>query len=120
MKSYNLIYVDNLPEGAGGRVSYPLFMLPEITILNKYKDDMGILNHEICHTKQFWRTLGFHVILREFKWYRQRCEISCYKEQLCWPPAITALAYYRRMYAGFIATKYGLDITEDEAYRRLG
>ncbi len=112
---YFLEYID-MPEEKGGYVSgLTVYIRP------KYKDDIGIHKHEECHILQRYMTLGFHNVIKSLsEKYSQWVEISSYREQLKWPPATTAVAYYRKVYAGFIATRYGLDITNDEAYKRLG
>lgn len=43
------IYTDDLPEDIGGRANAFI-----VRIKTKYKDDVGIHNHEYTHVNQFW------------------------------------------------------------------
>ncbi len=113
---YSLIYSDVMPEEKGGYVSgLTVYIRP------KYRDDIGILKHEEFHILQRYMTLGLHNCIKDLsKRYAIWVEVSAYREQLKWPPATVALAYYRDLYAGFIASSwYELDITKEEAYERL-
>jgi len=77
-----VIYTDNLNEGVGGNCSYGLFSTT-IRIRPKYKSDMGILNHEATHSKQFGRLFWAHSILAKFSTkYRLLIEIQAYREQV--------------------------------------
>lgn len=108
-------YTDDMsPDTAGYASLWRIYIRPA------YKEDMGILAHETCHVRQFWRTLGFHIFLKSFKWYMLKIEIEAYREQLKYPPASGNVEFYRQLYAEFISTGYGLDITKEEAYKRLG
>ncbi len=112
---YRLIYDDAMPEEKGGTTGGLT-----VRIRPKYRDDIGILKHEEFHILQRYMTLGLHNCIKDLsKRYAIWVEVSAYREQLKWPPATVAVAFYRKIYAGFIANKYGLDITEDEAYDRL-
>jgi hypothetical protein len=112
---YSLKYTDSIPDGFGG-VAIAWF----IRIRPKYKDDVGLLEHEKVHVAQFWRTFGFHGLLYTlFKSYRLKSEVEAYREQLCWPPALTDRAHCIGHYSEFIAEKYGLNITAGEALKLL-
>ena len=114
---YSLKYTDeNMKEGQGG---YAKFWF--IRIRPKYKDDKGILAHELEHVKQFWRRGIYFHSLRYLlsKDYRLDCEVEAYKEQLKYAPATTDPDTYRKMYAGFIAKGYNLKITTEEAENKL-
>lgn len=112
---YKLTYTDKgIPEGYGG-VASAWF----IKIRPKYRNDEGILRHELVHVHQFWRTFGLHALLGWWDSYRLKCELEAYREQLRWPPATANPEHYRQVYAGFIATKYGLDITQEEALKLI-
>lgn len=84
-KDYQIIYTDDLPKGFAGRCEYPLnpFGKCTIKIRPKYKNDKGLLEHELTHVKQ-WEKLNFiHVILYELnEEYRYRCELEAYKAQI--------------------------------------
>lgn len=103
---------DNIPEGSAGCAkAWFIYIRPE------YKDDIGLLEHEKVHTKQFWRTLGFHSLLYLcFKSYKLRAEVEAYKTQLNYAEDKEAS---RQKFAAFISTKYGLDISEAEALKLL-
>lgn len=74
------------------------------------KDDLGLLEHEKVHVKQFWKLLLLHPILYYFsKKYRLKSEVEAFKKQLeYWPGN-------KNLYAYFLSTNYGLDITLDKA-----
>jgi len=110
---YSLRYTDDMAANTGGYAKAWF-----IRIRPKYKDDKGILYHELCHVKQFWKLGIFHLGL--YTWnqaYRLKCEVEAYKEQLKFPPAIYNYEYYRDMYAGFICDNYGLDISKGEVLK---
>ncbi len=115
MKYYTLKITDDLPEGFAGTATAWF-----IKIRPAYKDDIGLLEHEKTHCRQFWRTLGFHVFLYgHLDSYTLKCEVEAYREQLCWPPATSHIVQSRQRYAEFLASKYGLKITVEEALRLL-
>ena len=112
---YLLSYTDEMGIDTGGYVSGLI-----VRIRPKYKDDKGIHEHECWHIVQRYMTLGFHGLIKKLsKTYATWAEVSAYKKQLRYPPATSNLDYYRQMYAGFIATRYGLGITAGEAVKRL-
>lgn len=112
---YLLNYTDAMGIDTGGYVSGLI-----VRISPKYKDDKGIHEHECWHIVQRYMTLGFHSLIKKVsKTYAIWTEVSAYKKQLRYPPAIDNPEYYRQMYAGFIATRYGLSITEGEAVKLL-
>lgn len=50
-----------------------------IEIDNKYKDDIGLLEHERCHVRQFFRTVGFHGVLTLIsKTYKYNSEVEAF------------------------------------------
>lgn len=131
-------YTDKVMKGfAGGTV------LNFIRIRPEYKDDEGLLRHELVHVEQwaggfliallfglldFWVSdswLGLFVFtligtnmfpLSYFliKKIKLKAEVEAYKEQL---------KFYKddrtNLFAGFISTKYGLNITKEEAIKLL-
>jgi hypothetical protein len=114
---YKINYADKGVPEKFGAVTRAWF----ITIRPKYMKDIGLEQHELCHVRSFWQTLGLHCILYKVsKTYRLCMEVKAYKEQLCWPPAITDIIRHKQIYAGFIATKYDLEIREEEAVKLLG
>ena len=54
-----------------------------ITIVKRYKDDKGLLAHELEHAKQFYlHGLIIHKYLYKFwKYYRFWCELKAYARQ---------------------------------------
>jgi len=72
-----LFYTDNINPKFGGMTYGPV-----VFIRNKYKEDYGLLEHELNHVKQWYRTLGTHPIwYRLSAKYRLNCEIQSYKVQ---------------------------------------
>jgi len=87
---------------------------PFIFIRPNYKSDVGLLEHEKVHVKQFWGTLGLHgLIYKMSKSYRLKCELEAYSVQLTYSP------YSADIFAEFIAEKYDLDISQEEVKRLL-
>jgi hypothetical protein len=85
MAKYKVTYSDDLPTGTGGKCFYPL--IPKwgtckIIIRPKYKDNLGLLKHEIKHAEQYHISF-FHELKYELsKKYRYKCELEAYKEQM--------------------------------------
>ena len=135
------IYTDRFIPEKFGAVSFE----PITLIRPKYKDDVGLHEHESMHAKQ-WLSLAaigpvcaaivylaqieqaqpyllavllvpslFHGLLYKFlDKYRLICEVDAYKEQLKhYPDDRTELL------AGFLASKYGLDIGHTTAIKLL-
>jgi len=80
----------------------------------RYADDKGILAHEVMHIQQAWANPWHGVMYRYLDAYRLWSEVKCYREQATYYPDDR-----RRMFAGFIATDYRLDISEDAAFGLL-
>jgi hypothetical protein len=108
-----VIYTDNLPERFGG-----LFCGLWIKIRPKYKHDLGLLEHELTHARQFWRTLGLYAILYQFRSWRLKFEVEGYRVQEQFYPRVDK-QYYRLLFATFLAEKYHLKISVGEAYDAL-
>lgn len=103
-------YVDTLKSGFAGQVNGPI-----IRILKTYKDDAGIYRHELLHVKQWFATLTFHGLLYALvPRYKLWAEVAAYKEQAKHYPDDRI-----PLFAGFIANKYGLKITEAEVIKLL-
>ena len=96
-----------------------------IFIRTKYKDDTALLEHELVHVRQFWRTFGLSLLLYSLsKKYRLTAEVEAYQIQLQVHERVDTLPNeemdaVRLLYADFISTKYGLDISTVDAYRLL-
>ena len=106
---YSLKYTDDLPAGFNGWA-----WLWHIKIRPAYSDDIGLLEHEKVHVKQFWRLGTLHAYLYWLsKRYRLKCEVEAYREQLKYGGDID-------LFAKFISEKYDLKITIEDARRKLG
>jgi len=107
-------YSDVLPDGVGGQAKN-IF----IKILPKYKDDRGILEHELTHVKQCYRTFMFYGTLYKFnRKYRLDSEVEAYKVQLATNKE-DGKEDYTDFYAKRITEMYDLDITIFEAKKLL-
>lgn len=111
-----IFYTDRfIPEGAAGCCR--VFLIPFVFIRPKYRDDLGLLAHELCHEDQAW-SYGFppiHALRYALsKSYRLACEVEAYREQALYYPDDR-----RERFAGFISRDYGLNVTAEEALRLL-
>jgi len=118
MKYYKLIYKDKFSNGltcAGYAKGYKIY------ILNKYKNDVGILEHEKTHVRQwfYFLTFPFSFLYSNFKWFKLWAEVQAYKVQLKnnppeWPD-------YTELYAKFIVKNYKLGNykTQEEVVKML-
>ena len=126
-------YTDRIPSGFGGMAFGPLVLLRP-----KYKDDSGIHAHEQIHVNQWWAWVLVGVIVAFFlkplgncygyyallagvgmnavlyllvPRYKLWCEVQAYRKQA---------GYYADdrswQFAGFIANKYGLNVTQFESH----
>lgn len=90
-----------------------------IHIRERYRNDEGLHRHEYRHALRAIRSLGIYWL--RYRWskkFRYKAELECYRIQLRYTPASTVKKkkYYIDMYAGFMATKYDLDIRKGQAY----
>ena len=132
MKYYLIKWTNNLANGFGGTAQGPL-----IKILSKYKDDVGLIEHEKMHVRQWyvvmaiglllstlltllvspslWPLYGLppflHQLLYKFmRPYRQWCEVRAYRKQ------IATGGYTSNEFAvTTLVEKYDLDLSIDEA-----
>jgi len=106
---YKLEYTDNLPAGRAGHAKFWF-----IKIIPEYKDDLGLINHEIYHVSEFWHNPLYPILYTWIKSYRLRSEVGAYKVQL---------KYYdddrTKMFAGFICDNYGLDVSKEDVIKML-
>jgi len=103
-----IFYVKTLGDFAAGRSNGFI-----IRVVEKYKDDEGLLEHELQHCRQFYRTLGIHGLLYKFsKKYRYEAEVEAYRIQLKYCQDKKASI---RKFAEFLSTKYNLDVTKTKA-----
>jgi hypothetical protein len=111
---YSLKYTDKMKEGLGGYAR-----LWFVRIRPKYKDDQGILAHELEHVRQWWcNPIGHGLMYLFIKSYRRWAEVRAYKIQLALPPA-NGGEHFLKHFAGALSTKYGLKISVEEAERLL-
>lgn len=66
----------------GGHCSYGIYNC-SIKIREKYRNDIGIQEHELCHARQFGRLLWLHSILGIISGtYRLLIELEAYRSQV--------------------------------------
>lgn len=85
MRNPEIIYSDDLPEWYGAYCKYsiiPLFGRCTITIRPKYVDDLGLLRHELKHVEQFSTCILHSFLYKFFDFYRYKCELEAYIEQI--------------------------------------
>lgn len=71
---------------------------------------MAVLEHELVHAKQFWRSLGLYALLYKLsKRHRLRYEVEAYHRQYLLAPL------YIDFYSAWLAQCYGLDVTKGVA-----
>jgi hypothetical protein len=86
---------------------------PLILIRPEYRDDIGLLEHERTHVRQFWANpLRYSLSFFVADW-RLEYEVEAYREQLKHSPND------RLTFAGYLVDRYKLDITIDEALEKL-
>jgi hypothetical protein len=110
---YKVIYTNNnwlIPKKyAGVTRLFLVFIRPQ------YRNDVGLLQHELTHVRQFYKIPLIGAYLYRFsRKYRLHCELEAYREQL---------KHYQQdhswLFAGYISKKYNLDISIEEAHRLL-
>ena len=132
VKYYLVKSSKKLPNGFGGTAQGPL-----IKILSKYKGDIGLLEHEKTHVRQWYAVLAIgllictlltllvspslwplyglalfiHQLLYKFvRPYRCWCEVTAYRKQ------VAVGGYSSNEFAvTMLVEKYGLDLSVDEA-----
>lgn len=89
---------------------------PFIFIRPEYRDDIGLLEHEKTHVKQWYRTLGLHSFLYLFsKNYRLKSEVEAYRQQ----SKFTEDPHKFIKFAELLSMNYNLPITQPDAYYLL-
>jgi hypothetical protein len=86
---------------------------PFIFIRPSKRDDVGLLEHEKVHVKQFWRNPLFGIAYFFSKQARFKYEVEAYREQLKYSPG------KEEVFADILVRKYKLDVTMDEALAAL-
>ena len=137
MKYYTLKYTDNIKDGFGGLAS-----MWRIKILNKYKNDVGLLEHEKFHVRCWWYCLAatwivalviyfvgahgwwspvfvvgpwMHGMLYRNKYFRKMVEVRAYKIQIK-KGGYSDVSFAVRA----LTDKYNLGISESHAKNLLG
>jgi hypothetical protein len=98
------------PTARGTTRGFLIFIRPQ------YKDDRGLLEHEKVHRKQFFKHgLFIHSLLYKFvPEYRIASEVEAFREQARWYED-DRLPHFAKI----IATRYGLNVTEEAALKLL-
>jgi hypothetical protein len=65
-----------------GLTIYGLAKGPVIWIRNDVADDVGVLNHELEHVRQFWRLGWFHFLFLWIPAYRKWTEKKALEKQI--------------------------------------
>lgn len=95
-------------------------MGPFICIRPKYKDDIGLLEHEKVHRKQFFSSFGLFPLFYSFsEKYRFNAEVEAYREQL---KHYDESRYNNLVtkFANFIVERYNLsNVTVEQAKEAL-
>ena len=99
-----------LTRGRWGR-SYWLF----ITTRKQYSQDEGLIQHELLHCEQMWKTcfVGYAMLYFFSKKFRQDVEVAAYKVHVSHGSLSLQGA------AVLLVCEYGLDLTIDEAIKLL-
>ena len=107
-----IIYKDSLVKLAGK--SYGVF----IAIKESHRYNEALLQHELVHCRQFYRTLGLHGILTLVsKKYRLRAEVEAYKVTIEYKGYTEESEY--EWIVDTLYTNYNLDTTKEEIRRQL-
>ncbi len=107
------IFYGNLPRRSGGVTFGPLVVLRK-----KYEGDAsaavtGLIEHELTHVRQFYRTCGLNGPRYLFARWRLVYEVEAYKEELRYVPEAAGV------FAWCLANRYRLGITESDALKLL-
>jgi len=91
---------------------------PLILLRKKYRGETsaaatGLIEHELTHARQFYRTCGLNGPRYLFARWRLAYEVEAYKVELRYNPEAASV------FARYIANRYRLDITESDALKLL-
>jgi hypothetical protein len=92
-----------------------------INLKPKYINDIGFLEHEKTHVKQFWHSFGLYPFLHLFsEKHRLKYEVEAYKVQLKYAEEYNKIIVMNK-FADFLSNSefYHLNITKDEAVKLL-
>lgn len=108
-----VFYVESL--GAFAGKSYGFF----IRVVEEYKDDVGLLEHELQHCRQSYRSLFLHTFLYKFdRYYRFIAEIEAYAVQLGFVSNENRESNIVR-FSKFITERYGTGVSFERAEYEL-
>lgn len=102
-----VIYTNRLPPHVGGRLS--IFFLPFIKIRPKYRDDVGIHEHELEHVKQFYRSMGCHYF-----WYRWNPEYRLVSEARAFAVQLYHTPGYYEQFLAMLKDRYDLPFSLEQ------
>ena len=106
-------YTDHVPEGSAGCANAMI-----VRIRPGYRDDVGLLQHELTHVKQAYRLLFlFHALLYLLDdSYRLHAEVEAYGKQLEYSSDKNADA---ARFAESICNKYNLHVDQTSVENML-
>jgi hypothetical protein len=92
---------------------------PYVRIKKGYENDKGLIEHELVHSKQFYRLPIIHWLMYLLlPTYRYKCEIEAYREQLRhYPNEDKERLSYK--FAMFIVNDYKLNVKFDKTLEAL-
>ncbi len=107
-----IFYTDRLVRYAG------LAFGPLVLLRTRYRGDAsaaaaGVMAHELTHVRQFYRSCGLNGPRYLFSRWRLAYEVEAYRAELRHNPDAAGV------FAGYLATRYRLDITRPEALKLL-
>lgn len=110
-----VVYSDEgLKPWVGGTCTYGFFS-NYIQIREKYRNDKGILKHELTHARQYGNLLWLHLLLKYSDKYTLFIELDAYREQIKQYNYNTKDQYSWVIDALTNKDKYNLDIQRKEA-----
>jgi len=110
-----VIYTERVPKDSAGVANgFVVRILPE------YRDDKGLLVHELEHVRQWWmHGLTIHDLLYLFvRRYRLWAEVQAYRKQVAVYPT-EHFEHYRNAAARLLVRKYNFGICLKKAKRLL-
>lgn len=139
MKYYTLKYTTSIRDGFGAEAD-----MWRIKILEKYKGDNGLLEHEKFHVREWWAWMLTTIMLALFliptfplayvlfaispftfkvlyraKWYRKWSEVLAYRKQLVTGYNKNTPYSSNSFAVKALMNKYGLGLSEKEARKLL-
>ena len=119
--SFNIVFTDDIDSKFGGYAKFPNLLQKyigkkvEILIRPKYRNDIGLLKHELMHVEQFNKYLFYCIHYNLSQAFRYKMELEAYNEQ------IKEYQYKNVTQAQWIidalAIKYNLDIKSDDVLK---